>query len=56
MAFSEQFSRTRGCPLLDNSGQTWILARDGLSAFDPKRTSGPHDTTLYAACHVQEMF
>jgi len=26
------------CPLLDQSGQTWILARDGLSAFDPKRT------------------
>jgi hypothetical protein len=24
--------------LLDQSGQSWILARDGLSAFDPKRT------------------
>jgi len=23
------------CPLSDNSGQRWILARDGLSAFDP---------------------
>jgi hypothetical protein len=22
-----------------NSGQRWILARDGLSAFDPKRAS-----------------
>src|SRR5450759_4274955 len=25
-------------PLLDQSGQRWILARDGLSANDPKRT------------------
>jgi hypothetical protein len=25
--------------LLDNSGQIWILARDGLSAFDPSRAS-----------------
>jgi hypothetical protein len=23
------------CPLLDNSGQKWILARDGLSAYAP---------------------
>jgi hypothetical protein len=35
LALSGQFSRTRVCPLLDNSGQRWILARDGLSAFDP---------------------
>jgi hypothetical protein len=27
------------CPLSDNSGQRRILARYGLSAFDPKRTS-----------------
>jgi len=27
--------RRKFCPLLDNSGQMWILARDGLSAFDP---------------------
>src|SRR4029077_4471444 len=27
------------CPLSDNSGQSLILARDGLSANDPKRTS-----------------
>jgi hypothetical protein len=26
------------CPLLDQSGQRWILALDGLSACDPKRT------------------
>ena len=39
LALSGQFSRTRVCPLLDNSGQKWILARDGLSAIDPKRTS-----------------
>jgi len=38
MALSGQFSRTRVCPLLDQSRQRWILARDGLSAFDPKRT------------------
>jgi hypothetical protein len=24
-----------------NNGQRWILARDGLSAFDPKQTLGP---------------
>jgi hypothetical protein len=39
MALSGQSSRTRVCPLLDQSGQTWILGRDGLSTFDPKRTS-----------------
>jgi hypothetical protein len=27
------------CPLSDNSGQTWILAGDGLSANDPYATS-----------------
>jgi len=27
-------------PLLDNSGQRWISARNGLSANDPKRTFG----------------
>jgi hypothetical protein len=30
------------CPLLDNSGQRWILARDGLSAFDPTATLAVH--------------
>ena len=25
----------KSCPLLDKSGQKWILAGDGLSAFDP---------------------
>jgi len=28
------------CPLSDNSGQRYILARDGLSAFDPIATLG----------------
>src|ERR1035441_839363 len=28
------------CPLSDNSGQRWILVRDGLSANDPYATSG----------------
>jgi hypothetical protein len=27
------------CPFSDNSAQSWILARDGWSANDPKRTS-----------------
>jgi hypothetical protein len=26
-------------PLSDNNGQSWILAGDGLSAYDSKRTS-----------------
>jgi hypothetical protein len=26
------------CPLSDNSGQKWILGRDGLSANDPSGT------------------
>jgi hypothetical protein len=30
------------CPLSDNSGQSWILVHDGLSANDPKRTSAVH--------------
>jgi hypothetical protein len=38
LALSGQSDRTRFCPLLDQSGQRWILARDGLSAYDPKRT------------------
>jgi hypothetical protein len=38
LALSGQSNRTRVCPLLDQSGQTWILARDGLSAFDPTAT------------------
>jgi hypothetical protein len=28
--------------LLDKSGQSWILARDGLSAFDPTATLAVH--------------
>jgi hypothetical protein len=28
--------------LLDQSGQKWILGRDGLSAFDPTATSAVH--------------
>jgi hypothetical protein len=35
-------NRTRVCPLLDQSGQRWILARDGLSAFDPTATFALH--------------
>jgi hypothetical protein len=42
MALSGQSSRTRVCPLSDNSGQRCILARDGLSAFDPTATLAVH--------------
>jgi hypothetical protein len=35
-------NRARVCPLLGNSGQRWILARDGLSAFDPSATLAVH--------------
>src|ERR1039458_5013989 len=38
LALSGQSSRALVCPLLDQSGQSWILARDGLSAYDPERT------------------
>ena len=38
LAQSGQFDRARVCLLSDNSGQSPILARDGLSANDPKRT------------------
>src|SRR6202166_4270745 len=38
MALSGQSSCARVCPLLDNSGQTWILAQAGLSANDPTAT------------------
>jgi hypothetical protein len=30
------------CPLSDNSGQTWILTGDGLSAYDPSATVVVH--------------
>jgi hypothetical protein len=30
------------CPLSDNSGQMWILACGGLSAFDPTATLAVH--------------
>jgi hypothetical protein len=42
MALSGQSSRTRVCPLLDQSGQKWILARVGLFANDPTATLGVH--------------
>jgi hypothetical protein len=42
LAQSGQSDRTCVCPLSDNSGQPWILARDGLSANDPKRTLVAH--------------
>src|ERR1039458_5240602 len=40
LALSGQSDRTRVCPLLDKSGQSWIFARDGLSAYDPQATFG----------------
>ena len=52
MALSGQSCRTRVCPLLDQSRQSWILARDGLSANGPQRTLGdgasPSFSTLNA--------
>jgi len=43
------------CPLLDKSGQRWILASDGLSAYDPERTFGERgyirQTALRAMCN-----
>src|SRR5450759_4772811 len=38
LAQSGQSNRVSVCPLLDQSEQTWILARDGLSAYDPSAT------------------
>jgi hypothetical protein len=46
MARNGQFRRTRVCPLLNQSGQRLVLARDSLSANDPKRTSSPYDNGL----------
>src|ERR1700681_2766304 len=40
LALSGHSNRAHVCPLLDQSGQEWILARVGLSANDPKRTLG----------------
>jgi hypothetical protein len=31
---------------LDQSGQSWILASDGLSAYDPLQTLEPHNNGL----------
>src|ERR1019366_7966305 len=43
MALSGQSSCAHVCPLLDQSGQIWILACDGLSAYDPQATFGVED-------------
>jgi len=42
MALSGQSDRTRVCPLLDQSGHCWILARDGSVAIDPTATLAVH--------------
>ena len=48
------------CPLSNNSGHCWILARNGLSANDPKRTLIAKEEcllyrlTLYAALPREE--
>jgi hypothetical protein len=41
-AQSGQSSCARVCPLLDQSGQKWILARNRLSANDPTATFSVH--------------
>src|SRR5664280_2808923 len=38
LALRGQTARARDCPLSEHSGHCWILARDCLSANDPKRT------------------
>ena len=52
LALSGQNSRLSVCPLLDNNGQRWILARNGLSANDPnqayKEEEGPLRVALAA--------
>lgn len=40
------------CPLLDNSGHNWILARNGLSTNDPKPTSTVSDRDVYFIPYV----
>jgi ligand-binding sensor domain-containing protein len=58
MALSGQSNRLCVCPLLDQSGQIWILARDGLSAFDPKRTAAtemPHRGANFSPRHADEI-
>jgi hypothetical protein len=42
LAHSGQSSCARVCPLLDQSGQRWIFARNGLSAYDPSATLAVH--------------
>jgi hypothetical protein len=42
LALSGHSNRSRVCPLSDNSGQPWILARNGLSANDPTATLAVH--------------
>src|ERR1039457_1245273 len=42
MALNGHSNRAPVCPLSDNSGQTWILAWDGLSANDPTATLAVH--------------
>jgi hypothetical protein len=49
MAQSGHFSRARVCPLSDKSGQRWILARDGLSAYDPTATLTVHCGNVFDA-------
>jgi hypothetical protein len=46
LALSGQSSRTRVCPLLGNSGQRWILRRNGLSANDPTATLAVRCSTV----------
>jgi hypothetical protein len=40
LGYGHRELKQEGRPLLAQSGHFWIFARDGLSANDPKRTSG----------------
>jgi len=54
LALSGQFNHARVCPLLDQSGQRWILTCDDLSANDPKRKWSVHRSSSVPLCSVAE--
>jgi hypothetical protein len=49
LALNGHSNRAHVCPLLDQSGQTWILARDRLSAYDPTATLAVHCGNVFDA-------
>jgi hypothetical protein len=49
LALSGQSSCAHVCPLLDQNGQKWVLARAGLSAYDPQWTMSVRRSSLVNA-------